>query len=219
MKISKVEWDSNFFGYEVAKLESEFIESELIKLPFKLIYIFSLKMIEHKSLVDADTKVELEKIGLRNNEVSIILFNENEHGFDDLLDLVFLSGIYSRFKTDVNFRNNEFEKMYTIWIKNGVANSENYTLVKIIEKQLAGFVLLSMKKDFGKIELISVSENHQNKGIGKELIQAAENICIQNGIDVLKVATQGKNLSALNLYQKIGFKTVDKKYIYHYWNK
>ena len=75
---------------------------------YKLIYIFSLIPIENKSLVDADTKIELEKIGLDKNEVSLINYNENEHDFDDLLDLVFLSGIFSRFKTDVNFMNNEF---------------------------------------------------------------------------------------------------------------
>jgi dTDP-4-amino-4,6-dideoxy-D-galactose acyltransferase len=218
MKINRLEWDSSFFGYEVAKLESQFIESELINLPYKLVYVFSLKPIENKSLFDADTKVEMEKIGLQIKEVSIIRFNEKVHDFDELLDLVFLSGIYSRFKTDVNFRNNEFEKMYTIWIKNAIFNSDNYTMVKIIEKKLVGFVIINLKKDFGRIELISVNDKYQNKGIGKELIQASENICVESGLDLLKVATQGKNANALKLYEKNGFKKIEEIYLYHYWN-
>jgi dTDP-4-amino-4,6-dideoxy-D-galactose acyltransferase len=219
MKINRLEWDSNFFGYEIAELESKFIESELINLPYKLIYIFSQKPIEHISLVDADSKVELVKKDLNKKEVFVEIFKEKEHSFEQLLELVYLSGLYSRFKTDVNFNNQEFDKMYAHWIKKALENSESQVLIKIIENQLAGFVLLSLKKNFGRIDLIAVRENYQKKGIGKELIQAAENICIQNGIDVLKVATQGKNLSALSLYHKNGFKIVEEKYIYHYWNK
>jgi dTDP-4-amino-4,6-dideoxy-D-galactose acyltransferase len=217
MKINRLEWDSNFFGYEIAKLESNFIESDVIELPYKLIYIFSQKAIEHKSLVDADTKVELEKTQLKKNEESLVRFSDKEHSFEELLDLVYLSGIYSRFKTDVNFRSNEFEMMYTHWIKNAVSNPESIILVKLVENKLAGFVLLSLKNDFGRIDLIAVGEKHQKKGIGKALIQAAENICIQNGLNILKVATQGKNLNALNLYHKNGFKTIENSYIYHYW--
>jgi dTDP-4-amino-4,6-dideoxy-D-galactose acyltransferase len=218
INIKKLEWDSVFFGYEIAKLESNFIESELIKLPYKLIYIFSIKAIEQKSIVDADSKVEMEKTQLIKNDNFLVRFSDKEHSFDELLDLVYLSGKYSRFKTDINFRNNEFERMYYHWIKNAVSNPETNVFVKVVDKKLAGFVLLSFEKEFGRIDLIAVGENYQKKGIGKELIQAAETICILKGLSIIKVATQGKNLNALNLYQKNGFKIVEKQYIYHYWN-
>jgi dTDP-4-amino-4,6-dideoxy-D-galactose acyltransferase len=219
MKVSKLKWDSDFFGYEVAKLESEFIMREAMNLPYKLLYIFSNDILNHSSLINADSKVELVKTELKHKDVVVEIFIETTHSFNKLLKLVFLSGVYSRFKTDSNFQNNEFEKMYLHWIKNALLDPNKYILVKVIDKQLAGFLLLSLKADFGRIELVSVGEKYQKQGIGKDLIQSAENICIENNINCLKVATQGKNDNALNLYQKKGFSIIDTKFIYHYWNK
>jgi dTDP-4-amino-4,6-dideoxy-D-galactose acyltransferase len=219
MKVSKLNWDSDFFGYEVAKLDSEFIEEEAINLPFKLLYVFSNNIINNTSLINADSKVELVKTELKKKDVVVEIFKKSTHSFDRLFELVFLSGVYSRFKTDSNFQNNEFEKMYLHWIKNALLDPNNHVLVKIVDNQLVGFLLLSLKEDFGRIELISVDEKYQKNGIGMDLIQSAENICTEKNIDCLKVATQGKNVNALNLYQKKGFLIIDTKFIYHYWNK
>jgi dTDP-4-amino-4,6-dideoxy-D-galactose acyltransferase len=219
MKVSKLNWDSDFFGYEVAKIESEFIEKEAINLPYKLLYVFSNNIINHTSLINADSKVELLKTELKKKDVVVEIFKKTIHSFDRLLELVYLSGVYSRFRTDSNFRNNEFEKMYLHWIKNALLDSNNYILVKIVDNQLAGFLLLSLKEDFGRIELFSVDEQYQKQGIGMDLIQSAENICTVKNINCLKVATQGKNENALNLYHKKGFLIMDTKFIYHYWNK
>jgi dTDP-4-amino-4,6-dideoxy-D-galactose acyltransferase len=217
----RLDWDSGFFGYEIAKMsvDKSFQEESLRYLEFTLIYVLSNRKLKHTKLFYADTKVEFVKHYLNYSNVSITKFNSVEHSFEELLKLVYFSGIHSRFNTDPNFKNNEFLNLYKYWIESSINNDNTIILVKQINSRMEGFILISLHIDFGRVELIAVSEKHQNKGIGSELLKAAENICLQNNKVKLKVATQGKNHTAKALYQRFGFELEEVTHIYHYWKK
>jgi len=225
--IDKLTWDSEFFGYNVGRyiIDNQLFDENLLKENkdnFKLIYIFSDEAIHDiKEIKLVDIKVIFEKKiakDLKDNE-SIVEFDSNIQNYSELEQLAYLSGIYSRFKIDENFKNNEFQKLYKIWLDNSLNGKIAFKVfVKIIDQKIAGFVTLKKNDDkTSQIGLISVSDIFQGRGIASELIKKAEYESWKNGFEVLQVPTQFKNKPALKLYTKNGFEIKEKKYIYHYW--
>lgn len=226
--INKVNWDSNFFGYKVGKYDVKnqvFNENEFKNncTDYNLVYIFSdieLSVSESIKLVDIKTLFE-KKINTQILDIeSIVEYNKKIHSYRELEELAYLSGTYSRYKKDENFKNDEFKKLYKIWIDKSLYH--NFALkvfVKVIDNKIAGFVTLKENNNkTSQIGLISVSDEFRGKGIASELIHKSEYESYKNGFDFFQVPTQFDNKAALNLYSKNGFEIVEKKYIYHFWN-
>jgi dTDP-4-amino-4,6-dideoxy-D-galactose acyltransferase len=225
--IEKVSWDSDFFGYTVGKVNFNSDEDftkflKIDKNAFRLIYIFSQNELE---LVDeytkkVDTKLTFTKIieikTINDPNLSIKKVNIKEENFESILQLAYLSGKYSRFKLDENFKNEEFKKMYKVWISNTTNNKK--IIVKYVNSEIVGLVVYSICKTKVNIELISVSEVVQGQGIASELIREIEKIGHENKCNTVEVVTQGINLPATNLYKKNNFNISNSILIYHYWN-
>jgi dTDP-4-amino-4,6-dideoxy-D-galactose acyltransferase len=227
--IYKVEWDTDFFGYPVGRYDFNskkdiFVDEEFItdSSPFSLIYIFSNTQINSNLITLVDQKLTFKKkVDLSKKIVSNpVFFNPTIHSKLDLLNLVYLSGNHSRFKTDVNFKNAEFQKLYELWINKSLQNDTySQIIVKFINGKLAGFVSFSFKDFDAKIELIAVDECFQGKGIGAELLSQVEEIARDKMCENLFVETQGLNLLAIRLYEKYNFTCINKTYIYHFWKQ
>lgn len=226
--IERLKWDSNFFGYEIGKINYQSFDNNSIKeileksTDYKLVYVFVNEKINHPKFKLVDEKVTLS-INVFNSKIqdsNITSFDKLTHDFDELKKLAIISGIYSRFKIDQNFSNNEFERLYTEWI-NQTVTSENTLdiLVYLFEDKIVGFVtLLKVNEKKADIGLLAVNESFRGKGIGSKLLIQAINLCFENGYDELNVVTQQQNLPALNLYQSNKFIISEKKNIYHIWN-
>lgn len=133
---------------------------------------------------------------------------------EKLVDLAYLSGTYSRFKIDARLDNQEFEKLYNLWIS--IAFEKKKLLVA---PEQAGFVTYSVEKELGRIGLIAVSEKDQGKGWGKKLVKAAESKTHQAGAKEMLIPTQQTNIPACKLYQSLGYTPVEKTYVYHWWKE
>ena len=80
--------------------------------------------------------------------------------------------------------------------------------------KLAGFVTCKiLNREQSQIGLIGVDKEYQGKKIGTLLVQFLENYLIDMNINILKVITEGSNISAQNFYIKNGFFVRDVKYI------
>ena len=82
-----------------------------------------------------------------------------------------------------------------------------------------GFVTLKFGIDEASVGLIAVDKDFQGMGFGKDLIYAAENICIKNNLLKINIPTQEENTLACNFYSKLGYTIKDKLTISHYWKK
>jgi len=226
--INKLGWDSDFFGYNIGRLDvyGQPFDEILFKensLNFHLVYIFSdmeLNTTNAIQLVDIKTVFEKKvNIKLIEND-TIVEFDKQYHSYLELEQLAYLSGTYSRFRIDENFKNDEFKKLYKIWLDKSLDFSIAFKVyVKIVDGKIAGFVTLKKNSEkTSQIGLISVCDSFQGKGIASELIQKTEFISSQNGFENFQVPTQFENKAALKLYTKNGFEIIEKKYIYHYWN-
>lgn len=84
-------------------------------------------------------------------------------------------------------------------------DSEIYTAM--INNETIG-ILVIKKIDQSKKEImnVAVKEEHQNKGLGKKLINFVLNIEKNNGTKVIEIGTSNSSIYQLLLYQKIGFR-------------
>ena len=160
-----------------------------------------------------DTKVTFQKslTPIQSNEV--IQKYESSIVEKELVELAYLSGTFSRFKTDSRLQNQEFEKLYMLWISSAFEKKQ-----VLVAPEKAGMITYSVENELGRIGLIAVSKKHQGQGWGKKLVQAAECRCQQEGAIEMLIPTQESNIPACKLYQSLGYQRVERLFVYHWWN-
>jgi dTDP-4-amino-4,6-dideoxy-D-galactose acyltransferase len=191
MEINKLEWDSDFFGFDVGKnivLNPNDIDLTLTQ-PFFLTYLFSSEQLNElkDKLVDIKCEYVKEIVNDIDKPISNIeVYSNSVNTFDEIKELVFLSGKYSRFKIDKNFKVSDFEKLYTIWINKSIYNSTiDKCKILIIKKKekIAGFVTLDFEDDNNaRIGLIATNNQFQVKAYASDLIKACERVCFNRNI-------------------------------------
>ena len=78
--------------------------------------------------------------------------------------------------------------------------------VALLEDKIIGtFVLYPVDDDTLEIKNIAVDEGLQRRGIGKLLLNKAEQISVSKGAKKIDIATSNASFEALSLYQKAGF--------------
>ena len=119
--ITRLDWDSDFFGIEVGRLSTKQEELHLKDSLFDLVYIHSKKKLINTSIPCYDRKITFKKKLVANTKISLNPAVK-EYGGEltkELLNLAITSGIYSRIKLDTKL-SSRFEELYTIWIKNSL---------------------------------------------------------------------------------------------------
>jgi dTDP-4-amino-4,6-dideoxy-D-galactose acyltransferase len=221
--IEYVEWDSHFFKARIGKVVNleQFDIRELLvekeKNNFDRVYLFSKNKLtcSHNVLFLADEKVTFHKeIDL---QIQATKYTNKYEGniTDDLIDLTLLSGHKSRFKLDLFFTH-KFKDLYLKWLQNSLNKSfADEVLIAEMDYKTVGFVSVRKVINTGHIGLIAVNENHHGKGIGKDLLQAAENWYIKNNITTCEVVTQLSNRQACKFYESFGYSLNKIEYVYH----
>jgi dTDP-4-amino-4,6-dideoxy-D-galactose acyltransferase len=172
-----LDWDSRFFGYKIASVHTSELKpdklsrilNDLKKESCKLVYCF----VDPLDVVTNDSILKLSGM-LADEKVTFSI-----HGFDEnksltsghirpyaltypsvrIKDLALQSGIFSRFKVDPGFCNNEYENLYTEWIVKSVDKSfADEILVYYDDNEEKGFISLSTKNSIGSIGLLAVDE-------------------------------------------------------------
>lgn len=233
--IERLDWDSTFFGYEVGKTniidpeKFDFASFDTTKEHFKLIYVYSPKDINLNRFRLVDRKVVFMRSLMAKQEHSLpkdvtiqklSSYKLSEKNYSCLFDLALESGIYSRFKIDENFVNNEYEKLYTEWIRTSISGKNAFEVIIALKgDELLGFVTLAKKDNLtAEIGLIAVSRSSRGLGLGKALINAAFNIFFDKNLQIIQVVTQKNNAPAMALYSSLNFKIEEITNIYHFWN-
>jgi dTDP-4-amino-4,6-dideoxy-D-galactose acyltransferase len=232
--IELLAWDSEFFGYPVARVSLNHegigliddlfrqIESRKIHITYFIVSPSDQAIIDKITKnggVLADQKTIYSKESEKHDNISgsISEFNGTEIN-EKLKELALQAGLFSRFRLDGNFKNNEYEKLYTEWLRKSVNRSIAFkTLVSVQGSEITGFVTLVNKTSYIDIGLVSVDKNFRGKGIGVDLIRYADSIAYEMGKREIKVTTQLDNTPACRLYEKCGFRIESINNIYHYW--
>ncbi len=227
LEVEKKIWDSDFFGFPIGEctIDCNFQEKELdiYKKKFKLFYLYSQQSIENANFQHTSTRAEflreISKSEIINSSKEIRKVGKSFEEIQMLKNLALLSGEFSRFKTDLNFKNGEFVNLYYEWILKSVKNyQEISTFGYYQDNEILGFITLERKDSVYSIGLLGVAQNQRGKGIGKALVNQCIYEAQKCGIEKLLVVTQGENQAAISLYEKQKFERINYTYIYHLWN-
>ncbi|MBD1427745.1 GNAT family N-acetyltransferase [Sphingobacterium arenae] len=227
-QLTPLDWDSEFFGYRVAKLEAkEPIDFSSSFDPFfRLVYVFSQRPINEleSKLMDKKACFHMETINVNKNIINQCLliepFDERNHSYNRLKNLTLESGVFSRFFVDKNFANDEYSKLYTKWIENSVnKTSAIEVFVALEDNELLGFITLTKKtQDLADIGLLAVSPGARGRKVASSLIEHVKDYAVNIGFRQMQVVTQLDNSPAVKLYESVGFELKELTYIYHIWN-
>lgn len=230
MKVEYLAWDSDFFKqpiYAIELIDADKIESlhtELKKLEKAgLIYIFTSH--QYKNLSSNTIELVDEKVVFQANLEQLQTINTDQiqeytsiFPIDQLYQLAFESGKYSRFKLDRKISLEKFQEMYKIWIDNSIAHIiADKVFCYIEDKKILGMITFKINHDIGTIGLIAVSPSCQGKQIGKKLITRVKQYSETQKISSLEVATQKNNKLACHFYESCGFNIKSITNIYHKW--
>ncbi len=232
--IEILDWDTNFFGFKVAKLNLEISKStnlkeiifQLDKKHVRLAYYSSLKrfpeqfnLISHVDIKLVDKKVTyMKKEIMKSDYHDSITIYDKDYPESNMLNIAIQSGEYSRFNIDKEIGKDKYEELYKLWLINSVKKEiAKEVLVFSDNGEIRGLVTLGEKKGNADIGIIAVESTNRGKGIGKSLMYAAETWFVDNGYSSIQVVTQEDNLSACNLYRSCGYELEKVEYFYHFW--
>lgn len=88
-------------------------------------------------------------------------------------------------------------------------------IAKLNTKIVGALVLLKTRPKTMEIMNISVYEEYQNKGIGKQLINEAIKYAKESNMKTLEIGTGNPGLIQMMLYQKCGFRIVGVEFDYY----
>lgn len=229
--ISRLEWDTDFFGIETGKyiLSSDQTFNSKFFNEFELVYIYSERQLSQEEIVNcsggnmhlSDQKLVYHKKISSASEISdkIHVFDPHSIIPERLYDLAIQSGHYSRFSTDPNIPQSSFETLYKIWLDRSVRREiAEDVFVFETDHLIRGFITVGMKSNRPDIGLFAVNEEDRSFGIGKLLLQTAEYWAFNKAKGKeIQVVTQESNKGACRFYEKNGFCIDTVTYIYHWW--
>jgi len=233
MNIKPLQWDSEFFGIRIARIDVDYGEKESDvkrtisenECNYDLIYIFGdgnleLKQDEKCKLVDVKVVYAGELDAELGNSSGVEEYM-NDYPCKQLYNLSYTSGKYSRYKTDCRFKDGDYERLYGKWIENSVNKSFADKVLCYYDGHNVERGMVTIKFTEGKciIGLIAVDEECQSQGVGKKLMAAVKKEMFSRNINLLEVATQKDNQIACSFYERCGLKVDKVSNVYHYWCK
>lgn len=233
-KIIDLSWDSEFFGFPVAKLEADKLTAEDLKDIYyksnaKLIYYFTNSVISEElennlffKIKLVDTKVSIRKTLNKNARLhpKISIYDSYEVE-PELIQLAYRAGMHSRFFKDELILNSKFEELYKIWITKSVKREmADVILVYRENSKIIGFTTINTSNTNGRephVTLLAVDPSYEGRGVSFALMHAIENVLISKGFFAIWSETQEENHKAISVYRRHGLAIGEKRYIYHFW--
>ena len=124
----------------------------------------------------------------------------------------------SRFYFDANFDRALCDRLYETWIEKCCRENPAGVLVARDGAEPVGYIACQCAAGgTGQVTLLAVAPGAQGQGLGQALVTAGLRWCWDQGARQVSVVTQGRNLPALRLYQKLGFRVERLQFWYHRW--
>ncbi|UAB81236.1 GNAT family N-acetyltransferase [Marixanthomonas sp. SCSIO 43207] len=223
--IERLDWDSDFFGMEVGKIQNDlFSECENVN-NFDLLYVFQKKDVDvhipnyFKTYKGIYREYEKEDF-ISKKEIFPEIYSASNCDFNlnELYKLAWISGTESRFNKDSKISKDKFKQLYRIWIDNSLNGKIADNVLLYIENgNIEGFITYKNYQAYCQIGLFAVQTKSQGKGIGKKLLNKVENDMAILNIQKLRVPTQQDNINACAFYEKLDYKLNDKYLVQHFW--
>jgi dTDP-4-amino-4,6-dideoxy-D-galactose acyltransferase len=231
-------WDSNFFGFPVARIIPTELVSDFMPRILKWCNEKSVKCLYFLSAGSSQESIRVaQRFGFELVDIRVELNLKKRHAPRteaiaapirpfEAADLPVLENIArrahtdSRFFGDPRFPRAAAEELFTTWIRRDCGGFADKVWVALNPQKTPGGYLscrFDSPSHIGRISLFAVSDDQKGGGVGKRLVhQALAWLAEQNAVEA-RVVTQARNIPAQRLYQACGFRTMDVKFWFHKW--
>jgi len=233
-----LEWDSNFFGYRIARASRSRLKQEDIEAirdwgrihQIECVYVLAdaddaetVRLAESSRFQLVDVRLTFEKrimlpeCGMRE-DAPLLLRQSRESDLSALREIARTSHHDTRFYYDAHFPSARCDDLYATWIEKSCRGYADMVFVAEDDGRPRGYISCHLREQqTGQIGLIAVATAATGKGIGTALVRHAAQWFGEQGMMRVSVVTQGRNVNAQRLYQKCGFLTRSIELYYHYW--
>jgi len=234
-----LEWDSNFFGYRIARARpSRLRQEDLVNIrqwgrihQIDCMYLLAdaddattVRLAEAYGLRLVDVRVTFEKRIVPTKTVcetqdeSCVIRKSHDSDIPSLQKIARVSHRDTRFYYDAHFPALRCDDLYGLWIEKSCRGYADMVFVAEEDGEPRGYVACHLREQqTGQIGLIAVAATSSGKGLGTALVRQAEQWFREQTMTLATVVTQGRNVNAQRLYQKCGFLTQSVQLFYHYW--
>ena len=242
--ITPVQWDSQFFGFPVGKIDlsSDYSKEELettlrdAHAKYRLLFVSILNEApDSLALLDNQCPCYVRKLSFKKD------VPKNVEQFDSCIRtytstfctpalerLAIQSGTMTQFRQDPELAPH-FERLFLTWINFAVTKELADSIWTWHEEgQHLGLVTVRCAKRVdpetgkmereGRIGMLAVDAKYRRRGIGTSLIKACDLWCSSLNIPVNAIVTQRDNEPAIALCKKLGFQQDHEVFVYHYWS-
>jgi ribosomal protein S18 acetylase RimI-like enzyme len=127
----------------------------------------------------------------------------------------------SRFYMDGRFPRERCDDFYAHWLRESCRPGGIADAVLVAEQHGAPVAFLTCQLQeggrLGRIGLVGVEANCRGRGVGQQLVRAAQQWFLNQGVHSVRVVTQSRNIASQRLYQRCGFLTYTVGLYYHKW--
>jgi ribosomal protein S18 acetylase RimI-like enzyme len=136
-----------------------------------------------------------------------------------LSDLAARSHYDSRFYVDGRFSREACDQLFRTWIERscGDRSFAGAVFVAELNDRPCGYITCTVKGDYGEIGLIAVDERFRRRGLGQALLATGGHWFREQNAKTVGVVTQGRNISALRMYEQYGFLIESIRLWFHWW--
>ena len=122
----------------------------------------------------------------------------------------------SRFFMDGRFDATRVEDLFQRWVERDVESG----VAAVVEREgrMAGFATARVDGSEGAIGLVGVSPEERGRGVGRDAVAGLLTRIAAKGATQARVVTQGRNVAALGLYERLGFRTASLEAWLHWWS-
>lgn len=229
-----LDWDTEFFGVPIAKIEGDHLTDEVIAQVWQWSRDHRIACLYFLCAADDDQSVAIaEQTGFHLVDVRMDLSWRVQAVTNDskievrrfqLPDLSPLQEIArsayesTRFYYDHHFPRALVSGLYRAWITKSCETGADAVFVALHQDAVGGFITCRLEEpQRGRIGLLGVNETARGAGVGQALVKAAQRYFSDQAVDEVFVVTQGRNIAAQRLYQTNGFRPHSMHLWYHKW--
>jgi dTDP-4-amino-4,6-dideoxy-D-galactose acyltransferase len=231
--VKYLDWDSTFFKKRIARVETGTLDvntAETIDLWAKMNTIDCVYFLADGNctssaygaesvgyhLIDLKVTFTLDKSGIRpcQEETRFPFRKALETDLPELKAMARENHNQTRFFSDPHFDRDKAHELYAVWIERDLGST---WIFENNQKPVAYCSAIVGSNGTADIGLIGVHAALQGKGLGYTLLNQVCSLLADSGAQKIDVVTQGRNVHALQLYSKSGFRIRSIDLWYHKW--